>query len=208
MDGFVQIFFLLAIIPSAIIHEYMHGWVANELGDPTAKYAGRLSLDPRVHVDLFGTLLLPFMLFLLSSGQWLFAYAKPVPFNPYNLKDQKWGPVWVALAGPFSNLVLAFVFGMFVKVFTVGTLPAFFFVVVLANVLLAVFNMIPIPPLDGSKLLFALMPDSMAHYKEQLQRYGFWIILALVFVFPNAYSGFISPIMGFFVELFTGVRAF
>ena len=102
MNFFPLLFYFIIIIPSAIIHEYAHGWMANQLGDPTAKYKGRLTLDPRAHIDPMGTLLMPLFLFFVSGGRFLFAYAKPVPINQYNLDDQRWGPMWVALAGPLS----------------------------------------------------------------------------------------------------------
>ena len=120
------LFFLLVIIPSAIIHEYMHGWMADRLGDPTARYAGRLSLNPVVHVDPIGTLLLPFFLFFSTGGAFLFAYAKPVPFNSLNLRNQQWGPVAVAFAGPMSNFILAAVFGLFIQFFPGNPMNIFF----------------------------------------------------------------------------------
>lgn len=196
----LQLFFLLVIIPSAILHEYMHGWMANQLGDPTAKYAGRLSLDPRVHVDLWGTFLMPLFLFMASGGSFLFAYAKPVPYNPYNLRNQKWGPAAVAAAGPAANFILAAVFGVFMQIFPVGPMTAFLSVIVYANVLLGVFNLVPIPPLDGSKLLYAILPDSLAHVKAQLERYGFFILLIFIFFFFRL----ISPIIDLFFRFFTG----
>ena len=201
MDALGRLFFFVIIIPSAIIHEYMHGWVANQLGDPTARYAGRLTLNPRAHVDLWGTFLLPLMLFIGTGGNFLFAYAKPVPYNPYNLKDQRWGPVWVALAGPGSNFVLAAIFGLFLQFLPLPvSAAALASVVVYANVLLAVFNLVPIPPLDGSKLLFALLPDSLYHIKVQLERYGFMLLLIFIFFFFQL----ISPFIAFFYNLFTG----
>ena len=109
MNPLSLVFYFIIIVPSSIIHEYMHGWVANQLGDPTAKYAGRLSLDPRVHIDKIGTLLLPLALFFMTGGSFMFAYAKPVPYNPYNLRDQRLGPMWVAIAGPVANFLLALV---------------------------------------------------------------------------------------------------
>lgn len=196
-----SIFFLLVIIPSAILHEYMHGFVADRLGDPTARYAGRLTLNPKVHIDPMGTIIMPVLLMLGTGGRFLFAYAKPVPFNPYNLKDQRWGPVAVAFAGPLSNLALAFVFGLFIQFLPLSTsMMMFFEIVVYANVLLAIFNLVPIPPLDGSKLLYALLPSSMEQVKQFLERWGFVVLLIFVFQF----SWIISPVILFFVELFTG----
>jgi Zn-dependent protease len=196
----IQIFFLIVIIPSAIIHEYMHGWVANQLGDPTARYAGRLTLNPKAHVDPWGTFLLPLFLFIVTAGKFLFAYAKPVPYNPYNLKNQKWGPVAVALAGPGSNFFLAAVFGLLFQLMATSAVAPFLFMVVYANVLLALFNLVPIPPLDGSKLLFAIIPDSMAHVRVTLERYGIFLLL----IFMIFYWPFLSPLIGTVVWWFTG----
>jgi len=203
-----MIFFLVVIIISAIIHEYCHGWTADRLGDPTARYAGRLTLNPKAHVDLFGTFLMPLILFLVTAPTghpFLFASAKPVPYNPYNLKNQKWGPVLVALAGPLSNLTLAFVFGMLVRFvpitsqFTVN-MVGLFSIIVYANVLLAVFNLMPIPPLDGSKVLYAILPDSMWKVKQILDQYGFFILIAFIFLFSSA----LTPIIMFVYNLFVG----
>ncbi len=178
----MAVFFLFIIIPSAIFHEYAHGWMANQLGDPTAKYAGRLTLNPIVHIDKWGTLIMPLLLLVITQGSFMFAYAKPVPYNPYNLKSQKWGPAAVAAAGPISNLFLAFVFGQLMRYVPGGPLSMLLSVVVYANVLLAVFNLLPIPPLDGSKLLYAVLPDSMWKVKQILEQYGFFILLAFIMV--------------------------
>ncbi|MFH1947478.1 MAG: site-2 protease family protein [Candidatus Magasanikbacteria bacterium] len=180
--GLTAIFFLFIIIPSAIFHEYAHGWMANQLGDPTAKYAGRLTLNPLAHIDKWGTILMPLLLIVFTQGRFLFAYAKPVPYNPYNLKNQKWGPAAVAIAGPASNLLLAFVFGQVMRFAPNGSLMMLLSIVVYANVLLAVFNLLPIPPLDGSKLLYAVLPDSMWKVKQLLEQYGFFILLAFIMV--------------------------
>ena len=201
------VFFFLIIIPSAIIHEYAHGWMANELGDPTARLAGRLTLNPISHIDLFGTILLPLGLFIVSGGGFLFAYAKPVPYNPYNLKDKRWDPVKVAVAGPVANLNIAFIFGFLIRF---GLFPQiisqFISIIVYANVLLAVFNLVPIPPLDGSKLLYALLPNTQAmmQFKVNLERYGFMILLFFIFF---AFK-LIMPIMSWLFVLFTGQRLF
>lgn len=200
MDFFPAIFYFLVIIPSAIMHEYAHGWMADRLGDPTARNAGRLSLDPRVHIDPIGTLLLPLLLFFGSGGSFMFAYAKPVPFNPNNLRDQRWGPAYVALAGPLTNFIIAFVIGLFVRILPLSTFTDLLSVIVLANVLLGVFNCVPIPPLDGSKLLFAFLPKSLDNIKYFLERFGFVFVLIFVFYF----SHLINPIVDYFMSLFTG----
>ena len=136
MDFLPLVFFFLVIIPSAIIHEYAHGWMADQLGDPTARYAGRLSLNPKVHIDKWGTLLMPLILFFITSGSFLFAYAKPVPYNPYNLKNQKTGPMWVALAGPLSNLFLALLFGITLQVLPFSNISQFLYIYLHAFILL------------------------------------------------------------------------
>lgn len=181
MNPLQLIFYFLIIVPSAIIHEYAHGWMADRLGDPTARYAGRLTLNPRAHIDVWGTLLMPVLLFFLSNGSFLFAYAKPVPYNPYNLKNHKWGPAMVAIAGPLANLLLAVCFALIIRIFPAAAAAELFYIIVYANVMLLVFNLVPIPPLDGSKILYAVLPDSARGIRDFLERYNF--ILLMVFVF-------------------------
>jgi len=214
MDFASLIFFFLIIIPSSIIHEYAHGWMALQLGDPTAKYAGRLTLNPVVHIDRWGTIIMPLMLYVLSAGSFIFAYAKPVPYNPYNLKNQKWGPAMVGLAGPASNLLVAIVFSVLINFIAPGSnifaasnnetfltvLGGLFSIIVYANIILAIFNLVPIPPLDGSKILYALLPDSAYKVREFLEKNGFWLIIFFLFF------GFqlIQPIISFVYRLLVG----
>ncbi len=181
MDPLTLVFYFIIIIPSAIIHEYAHGAVADWLGDPTARYAGRLTVDPRAHIDVWGTILMPIGLFLLTGGQFLFAYAKPVPYNPYNLRNQKWGPVVVGLAGPAANFLLAVCFAVVARLLGASSIAPFIDIIVYVNVLLMVFNLVPLPPLDGSKLLYALLPDSLYRVKVFLDRYGIWLVLFFAF---------------------------
>ena len=196
------VFFFLVIVPSAIIHEYAHGWAADRLGDPTAKYAGRLSLDPRVHIDLWGTIIMPVALMIITSGAFLFAYAKPVPYNPFNLKNHKWGPVMVAIAGPLANFLLAFAFAILLK-FLPGNvaIAPFLAIIVYANVLLMIFNLVPIPPLDGSKVLYALLPPSANNIKMFLDRYGFIILLVFIFFLFDLISPIIYGLFNFLMTL-------
>ena len=196
MDPTTAIFFIIILFLSIVIHEYAHAYVAYSLGDPTAKYAGRLTLNPIPHIDFFGTILLP-MLLILSSSPFLFGWAKPVPINPYNFKDQKYGQAKVAIAGPAANLFLALIFGLLIRItvanealyFLMPLIPLFV-AIVFINILLALFNLLPIPPLDGSHILFTFLPDSAQNIKVFLQKYGFFLLLGFIifggfrFLFP------------------------
>lgn len=199
MDFISLLFYFIVIIPSAIIHEYAHGWMAFQLGDPTAKYAGRLTVDPRAHIDMWGTILLPLSMFLFTGGRFLFAYAKPVPYNPYNLKDQKWGPALVGIAGPMANLLLASCFAVLFRLFPESLFAPFFAIIVMANVTLMVFNLLPIPPLDGSKILYAVLPQSAYHVRAFLDRYGFMILLFFVFFLFDVIRPIIDGIVGLLI---------
>lgn len=204
MDLIRLLFFFVIIIPSAIIHEYCHGWMANYLGDPTAKYAGRLTLNPLAHIDMWGTILMPLLLFLFSGGSFIFAYAKPVPYNLYNLRNQKYGPALVGLAGPAANLLVAFILGLLLRFLPFSNFTLLLGIIVYANILLAIFNLVPIPPLDGSKILFALLPPSMDHVRFFLERYGLLILLLFVFF---AFDLIVPIIVGLF-KLITGFTLF
>ena len=156
--------------------------MADYLGDSTAKDLGRLTLNPISHIDPFGTILLPLIFFLFSvllPGQqtFIFAYAKPVPYNPYNLRDQKYGPAWIALAGPGVNLFLAIIFGLVIRFTPYSQLTNFFYLIVFANLLLFVINMIPLPPLDGAKIVSIFQPNYERYFS------GFGFLLVLIFLF-------------------------
>lgn len=186
MEPVTAIFILVVLLFSIIIHELSHGYIALTLGDPTAKYAGRLTLNPLKHLDPIGSVILPFILFVVGSP-FLFGWAKPVPINPYNFKDQKWGSVKVSIAGPASNIVLALIFGLFLRftpyelfVSFPGSLMIFQYVV-LINLILAFFNLLPIPPLDGHWLLFHFLPAGFERMKIFLQQYGMFILVLLIF---------------------------
>ncbi|KKP93112.1 MAG: Peptidase M50 [Parcubacteria group bacterium GW2011_GWC1_38_6] len=201
---FSFVFIILVLLFSVVLHEVSHGVIANHLGDSTAKNLGRLTLNPIPHLDLFGSILLPLFLVLVDAGI-VFGWAKPVPVNPFNLRDQKYGYAKVALAGPASNLSLALVFGLILRFLPDNFFnPSLFFIltyIVFINIILAVFNLVPIPPLDGSHVLFAVLPDTMNDAKHFLSRYSFviffvvlflffdWIILATNFIF-KAITGF------------------
>jgi len=181
------LFFILILVFSIIIHEISHGAVANYLGDPTAKYAGRLTLNPLKHLDPIGSLFLPILL-ILTTGRGI-GWAKPVPINPYNFRDQKYGALKVAIAGPISNLAIALFFGLLLRIliyfnFTIPGIYSIFSFIVSINILLAVFNLIPVPPLDGSHVLFTFLPASMRGIKIFLGQFGFIILTFLIFFFP------------------------
>jgi len=179
------IFLIIVLILSIIIHEIAHGSVAYYLGDPTAKYAGRLTLNPLKHLDPFGSVILPLLLLLFRSPI-LFAYAKPVPINPRNFRDQRYGSLKVALAGPLSNLSIALVFGLTLRFFpglvSISNFSLMFAGIIFINILLAVFNLIPIPPLDGSHVLFTFLPYSMQRIKIFLRQYGMFVLFFFLYL--------------------------
>lgn len=191
MNNIIVLVFQIAIlIMSIVIHEVAHGWMAYKLGDATAKSYGRLTLNPIHHLDFFGSFLVPLFLWIASGGSFIFGWAKPVPYNPYNLRNQKRDPALVAIAGPVSNLLIALFFGLifrflgpFLIIGSKAELILIIFQAAIAiNIVLAVFNLIPIPPLDGSKILFALLPPSLDYIKHNLERYGFVILLSFLII--------------------------
>ena len=224
MQGINFIFLIAILILSVVVHEVSHGYIAYLLGDPTAKRAGRLSMNPLKHLDLTGSFIVPLMLVLLKSS-FVFGWAKPVPYNPYNLKNQKWGPGLVAISGPLSNFLIAGVFGLVAlflpldqtakteiglaavngaAIFGAGYAPALFYfssMVVWINVFLGIFNLIPIPPLDGSKVLFSFLPYKWTNAQIFLEKYGFFILLFFLFSF----SSVLLPVVFFLFRLFLGL---
>ena len=207
----MEFIFLIAIlIMSVVLHEVSHGVVANVLGDPTAKNAGRLTLTPIPHLDPIGSIILPGALILMSmvtGGGFIFGWAKPVPVNPMNLRG-KYDSAMVSLAGPGSNLAIAVLFGLALRFLPLADFnPALIVVfgyIIYLNLLLAVFNLLPIPPLDGSHILFTFLPRSMQHIKIMLSKYGMFILLFVIFFF----FGIIRVIVGLFYFLIVGTPLF
>lgn len=174
---------LIIIVFSAILHEVAHGWVADRLGDPTARLSGRLTLDPRPHIDPFMTIIVPLLL-IVSGSPIIFGGAKPVPVDPFNLRDGRKDLALVSLAGPVTNIILAIIGSLCLHFLPVsGILGTIFQLIVSYNVLLAIFNLIPIPPLDGSKIVSLLLPEQEAAAYMALGQFGLFIIFALL-VFP------------------------
>ncbi len=217
---------------SAVVHEVSHGLAAFWLGDPTAKYAGRLTLNPLRHLDLWGSFLMPFLLYTLSRGSFIFAAAKPVPYNPYNLRDQKYGPALVGVAGPVSNIIIALVFGISLRIFAstnivpvsdvitlknailfgggsmigsgLNPIGIIFVTIIFINILLAFFNLVPIPPLDGSKLLFAVLPIK-EETKLQFEQYGLIFIIPIIILLSGQIFTLIRIIERMFFKLVLGI---
>lgn len=197
----LSVMWLLLLIPSITFHEYMHGYAAYRLGDPTAKNAGRLTLNPLAHIDPVGTVLLPLVLWVIGGP--IFGYAKPVPVNPRHFKDLRMGDLITGVAGPAANLALALVGAALAwLVVLVPTIPAanVVFVVGMAltqvNLVLMFFNLLPIPPLDGSSIIPIFLPDSALHGWYRMQQYSFGILMVLLWVVP-AVTRF-SPIGAYF----------
>jgi Zn-dependent protease len=198
MDA-LTIFSIIILFFSVIIHEISHGYMAHLLGDDTAKDSGRLSLNPLQHIDPIGSVLLPMILAI--SHLPVFGWAKPVPINPFNLNDKKYGPSKVAIAGPMANISVAVVMGTILRFVPLNQgMSIAFAYIILINTMLAFFNLIPLPPLDGHHILFALLPDSFYGFKSFLLRYGNILLLFVIFFG----IGFLYPLVEAFVQFISG----
>ncbi|MHB1316656.1 MAG: site-2 protease family protein [Minisyncoccota bacterium] len=199
------IFSLLILMFSVVAHEVAHGYAAYLQGDNTARFQGRLTLNPLKHLEWFGSIILPTMSYLL--GGFIIGWAKPVPYNPYNLRNHRWGEAIVAFAGPLTNILIAIFFGIIIRLAVLGTIiVSVSFVQILStivfiNLILAVFNLVPIPPLDGSKILFSIFPNSLMDFRRTLETYGTSILIFFVFFMWK----FLIPVVAFSFRLITGV---
>ncbi|MDD5600460.1 MAG: site-2 protease family protein [Actinomycetota bacterium] len=210
------------LVMGVVIHECAHGYLAYKSGDPTAKNMGRLTLNPVAHIDLFGSIILPLFLLLLNSSI-LFGYAKPVPINTAYFKNYRKGIRYTSLAGPAANLIFAFVVGLIYGIFyfifyiligvplninTIGyrafiLISLIFQNAIFINIFLAIFNFIPIPPLDGSKILASFLPQNAMYKYLSMERYGFIFIFLFIFLFSRFLGFVITPVANFFYNICT-----
>jgi len=200
---FEHIFKILLILFSAIVlHEYAHGWMAYKLGDPTAKMQGRLSLNPLRHIDPIGTVLLPGILIamrMMGYNTFVFGWAKPVPVNFTRLRNPKRDMIWVGLAGPAINVALALAFSLLVNPKLSFENLDLVHLAIFINLLLATFNMIPIPPLDGSRLVMGLLPNRLAASYARLERYG--ILIVIILLYFGIFESVVLPIVDHFGKM-------
>ena len=179
-------------------HEVAHGAAAYAFGDPTAKNQGRLTLNPLKHIDLFGSIILPLILYITNS-HFLFGWAKPVPYNPYNLKNRRLGEFCVSIAGILTNFAIAIIFAVVIRFAIILNLSqeAMYLMtyIIMLNITLGVFNLVPIPPLDGSKILFSFVPYRYEHHLITLEKYGFYFLIAFIVFFGNYISDAVLVLM-------------
>ncbi len=213
--GIAEIAVIVVLILSIVLHEVAHGYAANWLGDPTARLAGRLTANPLPHIDPIGSVLIPAMLFMTSSP-FLFGWAKPVPYNPYNLNNQRWGEAIVAAAGPLTNLLLAFIFAIIIR-FADPLGLSFSFVdlasyIVYINILLACFNLIPVPPLDGSKVIEPFLPLALRMryraFSAKVDQLGFIATFIFIFLVVTVLWGPFSSVVTTIFRALTGLPGF
>lgn len=197
---------IVVILVSMTLHEAMHGFVAYWLGDDTAKLEGRLTFNPIKHIDPFLTLILPITLAIIGGP--VFGGAKPVPFNPARVRYDEWGAALIAVSGPLTNLILAFIFfGIYVLVGTPaeGWVSMLLSTAIYVNLGFFVFNMIPLPPLDGSRVLYALAPDFVRRGMEAIERYGIIFVFLIVLVASPVIGAFMITSINFFVDIFNHI---
>jgi Zn-dependent protease len=183
------------------IHEFAHGWVAFKLGDNTAKSMGRLTLNPLAHIDPFGTVILPLFIFIASGGRFIFGAAKPVPINYLALKNPKRDMVWIGLSGPLANILSAVALSL-VLPFIASLIPTLGFILrilIIINVVLGVFNLIPIPPLDGSRVVMGLLPQDLASAYAKIEPFGFFIIMLLIML--GLFQTFVWPMVNLILNM-------
>jgi Zn-dependent protease len=213
MQAIDGVFYVAILIMSVVIHEFAHGYVAYMLGDNTARLQGRLTLNPLKHLDPFGSVLLPLLLILSQAG-FVIGWARPVPYNPANLKSGRKGTILVSIAGILANIAVAVIFGLLIRFAPELGLPLYgadpslihpFYkittIIVLTNLVLAIFNLIPIPPLDGSKILFSFLPAHMRHIETFLERWGIFVLLFFVIFLWSS----VSPLIYIAFSLITGL---
>ncbi|MEI6316118.1 MAG: site-2 protease family protein [bacterium] len=209
MQGINTFFYLIVLIMSVVVHEVAHGFAADSQGDPTARYAGRLTLNPLKHIDMMGSVIVPLLLVIFNAG-FLVGWAKPVPYNEANLRDKKCGTVIVAGAGILANFIVAISFGILIRMsglFGQFQIPfiAIAQIIVFINIVLGFFNLIPIPPLDGSKIFFAIMPHKYLSDATKTKIEYFSIPLLLLFIL--FIWKFLFPVIIFIFSLFTGLAS-
>lgn len=189
----IVLYFGLLII-AITVHEFAHGWTAFRLGDPTAKFSGRLTLNPLAHIDPVGTVLLPLFLFIATRGQFVFGAAKPVPINYLALKNPKRDIIFIGASGPATNLLLAVIVSLIRRAVPEATvLDLLLANLIFVNIILGVFNLIPIPPLDGSRILMGMLPKGIASKYASLERFGFFIVMLLVAI--GAFDVVVWPVV-------------
>jgi len=188
-----QVIQLLALVPSVVFHEIAHGYAADRMGDPTARMSGRLSSNPLVHIDPVGSILIPLLLFMMHSP-FIIGWAKPVPFNPSLFRNPRRGIQIVGAAGPLANLLLAILGAMLLYIVPSGVFGAFFINLCFVNVILALFNLVPIPPLDGSRIVMGFLPFRLLQSYMRLERYGMLLICLLLYL--NILNWVIQPLAG------------
>lgn len=195
---------IIYLILAIAIHEFAHAFVADRLGDPTARAAGRLTLNPIAHIDPIGTVALPLVMILLSGGTFAYGWGKPTPFDPYNLKNPRRDTGLISIAGPLSNLLLAAIVSLAIH-FLPYSIGIFLYSFVITNLSLAIFNLIPVGPLDGQKIVVGLLPRDLAYeYQVIMNRYGTLILILLVFpIFGEApIMSLMAPALNFLANLF------
>ncbi len=200
--------YIIILLFSVVLHEVSHGKVADELGDPTARLAGRLTLNPISHLDMFGSIIVPLVLIFSGSG-FLIAWAKPVPIDPYNLKNPRKDSALISLAGPATNFLVAIISSIILYLFNLLSIPLLFIIgpilimIIRLNIILAVFNLLPIHPMDGFKIVAGILSEKKAHEWNQLQRYGMIFLIMLIFPINGSsmLSNIMQPILNFITNL-------